>query len=72
MEWIIWPTLWAFLLSLIFIWALRYPLYLSSKTGAELISIMFLKVPALLLLFIAIRVRKYALEDKIITAKRFL
>ena len=72
MEWTIRPTLRAFPVSIIFIVFMSYMTYGTNNGDAQIHITMYAIMPALLLLFIAIRGRTYTLKNNVITAKRFL
>ena len=72
MEWTIRPTLRAYPVSIIFIGIMTFMMNAINNGDAKIHITMYAIMPALLLLFIAIRGRKYTLKDRVITAKRFL
>jgi len=72
MEWTIRPTLRAFPVSIIFIVFMSYMTYGTNNGDAQIHIIMYAIMPAILLLFIAIRGRKYTLKNDVIRAERFL
>jgi len=72
MEWTIRPTLRAYPVSIIFIGIMTFMMNAINNGDAKIHITMYAIMPALLLLFIAIRGRKYSLKNDVITAKRFL
>ncbi len=72
MEWTIRPTLRAFPVSIIFLVFMSYMLCSTNNGDAQIHIFMYAILPAILLLFVAIRGRKYTLKNDAITAKRFL
>jgi len=72
MEWTIRPTLRAYPVSIIFILFMSYMMGTINNGDAKIHITMYAIMPALFLLFVAIRGRKYSLKNNVITAKRFL
>jgi len=72
MEWTIRPTLRAFPVSIMFIAYMSYMAYSTNNSDAQIHIIMYVIMPALVLLLMAIKGRTYTLENNVITAKRFL
>ena len=72
MEWTIRPALRAYPVSIIFIGFMSYMMNAINNGDTRIHITMYAIIPVLLLLFIAIRGRKYTLKNDVITAKRFL
>ncbi len=72
MEWTIRPALRAYPVSIIFIVFMSYIIGVTNNGNAQIHMTMYVIMPSLMLLFIAIRGRTYTLKNDVITAKRFL
>ncbi|MEY8239232.1 MAG: hypothetical protein RPT25_02725 [Cycloclasticus sp.] len=71
-EWVLRPVLRAFLLEISLLLTISYTVYANGDGVAQLIYSLLILFPALVMLLITIKGRKYALKKGIVSAKRFL
>ncbi len=71
-EWVLRPVLRAFLLEISLLLTVSYTVYVSGDGVGQLIYTWLVLFPALIMLLIAIKGRKYVLKKGIVSAKRFL